>query len=66
MATASRWVSREPAANAWSNWVCGLVAPAAVPVAFLLVRRTEIARGRRGRRATEGPGTRRRRLIRAD
>jgi len=28
----------------WALWVCGLVALAAVPVTFLLVRRTELAR----------------------
>jgi hypothetical protein len=39
----------------WALWACGLVALSAVPVAFLLVRRTEIAEAATAAQAREVP-----------
>jgi hypothetical protein len=41
----------------WALWVCGLVGLAAVPVTFLLVRRTELARAVASARQQQPPAT---------
>jgi len=41
----------------WALWVCGLVGLAAVPVTFLLVRRTELARAVAAARLQQAPAS---------
>jgi EmrB/QacA subfamily drug resistance transporter len=41
----------------WALWVCGLVSLAAVPVTFLLVRRTELARAVAAARQQQAPAS---------
>ena len=41
----------------WALWVCGLISLAAVPVTFLLVRRTELARAVAAARQQQAPAT---------